>query len=42
MEKAAVVDEIRLNSVADSMDMNLRKIWDRVEDRGGWPAAIHI
>ena len=23
------------------MDMNLRKLWEIVEDRGGWCAAVH-
>ena len=31
----------RLNSITDSMDMNLSKVWEIVEDRGAWHAAIH-
>ena len=25
----------------DSMDMNLRKLWEIVKDRGAWGAAVH-
>ena len=30
-----------LDSIADSMDINLSKLWETVEDRGAWHAAIH-
>ena len=30
-----------LNNITDSMDMNLRKLWETVENRGAWCAAIH-
>ena len=30
-----------LDSIADSMHMNLRKFWEIVEDREGWHAAVH-
>ena len=30
-----------LDSIADSMHMNLRKFWEVVEDREGWHAAVH-
>ena len=30
-----------LNSITDSMDMNLRKVWEIVKDRGDWRAAVH-
>ena len=29
-----------LDSIADSVDMNLSKLWEIVEDRGAWPAAV--
>ena len=30
-----------LDSIADSMDMNLSKLWEIVEDRKAWSAAVH-
>ena len=30
-----------LVSITNSMDMNLRKLWDIVENRGAWHAAVH-
>ena len=30
----------QLHSITDSMDMNLSKLWERV-DRGAWRAAVH-
>ena len=30
-----------LDSVTDSMVMNLSKLWEIVKDRGVWHAAIH-
>ena len=29
-----------LDSITDSMDMNLSKLWETVKDRGGWHAAV--
>ena len=29
-----------LNSITDSMDMNLNKIWEIVEDKGTWSATV--
>ena len=28
-------------SITDSMDMNLSKLWEIVEDRRGWRATVH-
>ena len=30
-----------LDSITDSTDMNLSKLWKIVEDRGAWHAAVH-
>ena len=30
-----------LGCITDSMNMNLSKLWDIVENRGGWLAAVH-
>ena len=30
-----------LDSTTDSMDTNLSKLWERVEDRGAWHGAVH-
>ena len=30
-----------LDSITDSMDMSLRKLWEIVEDRGVWHAVVH-
>ena len=30
-----------LYGITDSMDMNLSKLWEIVENRGAWYAAVH-
>ena len=30
-----------LDSIINSMDMNLSKLWEIVEDRGAWDTAVH-
>ena len=30
-----------LDSITDSLDMNLSKLWEIVEDRGAWHAIVH-
>ena len=31
----------RLDSITNSMDINLRKFWEIVEDSGAWHATVH-
>ena len=31
----------QLNSITDSMDMTMRKLWEMVKNREAWQAAVH-
>ena len=31
-----------LDSITDSMDMNVSKLWETVKDRGAWHATVHV
>ena len=33
--------EDEIDSITDSIDMNLSKLWEIVKDRGAWCAAVH-
>ena len=39
-EREATEDEM-VNSITDSMDTSLSKLWEIVKDRGAWRAAVH-
>ena len=30
-----------LDGISDTIDMNLRKLWETVKDREAWRAAVH-
>ena len=37
-----MAEDERLDSINDSVDMNLSKLQEIVEDRGAWYAAVHV
>ena len=39
-EKGKTEHEV-VGGIADSMDMSLSNLWERVKDRKAWRAAIH-
>ena len=39
-QKWAAEDEM-VRSITDSVDMNLSKLWEIMEDRGAWHATVH-
>ena len=40
-KKRVAEDEMVVNSITDSMDMNLSKLREIVKDRQAWRAAVH-
>ena len=40
-EERRVVENGKLDSITDSMDMNMSKLWETGKERGTWCAAVH-
>ena len=41
VKKEKKAAEYEIDSITDSTDMNLRKVWEIVKDREAWCAAVH-
>ena len=39
--RKGIAEDKMLDSITDSMDMNLSKLQELVEDRGAWNALVH-
>ena len=39
--RKGIAEDKMLDSITDSMDMNLSKLQELVEDRGAWNAMVH-
>ena len=36
-----MIEDWVVHGIINSLDMNLSKLWEIVEDRGDWQAAVH-
>ena len=40
-KRKGTAEDHELDSITDSMDMNLSKFWETVKDKEVWPAIVH-
>ena len=40
-EEKGMIEDWVVHGIINSLDMNLSKLWEIVEDRGDWQAAVH-
>ena len=40
-EEGGATEHDWLDSITDSVDMNLSKLWETVKDRDAWRVAVH-